>query len=387
MLGEKEIGIFQSTSESLKTIAKAAEIYIEKSENEKKVGEAKERLLEKAELKADPRDDFNPTHIIRKSCLVNNDRQTLDVWALSEDFPNAKEVFEKVISKFKHVETIKENTDKHFDIPEFAEKSYNPFNDEPHYNVLFSGGYDSTALILNHLQKGEKVVPFFITFATPEFFVANVIIETLRYFYPETLAPLKRLFGSITSYGNENFKMAQQSFSAFLSAGIDEKQMRNCIATEIAFCMNDDALSYLDDLKAIYNGRLGTSMHSYRPPLEFPLIKTTHFKNSEVALEWEKKHNVVLPVSGLDCGEKMFAFHKIVVPKKSADADPWDIDPTDDVEELWVLLSGHQKKAEKPNKECEEFVPSYIIHVGYKRQKDIVYECLRTEERPKVLKG
>lgn len=208
---------------------------------------------------------------------------------------NYKEDFSKILKgKTKKIEEWKRSFN-------FSKRSERYLN-KKHYNVLFSGGYDSTALVLEHLQKGDVVIPFFITFDEPSYYIAQITIEILRYF-PKNLSPLRPLFSPIAGTGYEELGFTQQSFSAFFASKISKDYLENCIATEIAYCMNDDALSYLDELKALYNSGLETCFHSYRPPIQFPMIKKTHFQNSESVLDWEYQHLMLLSVTNADGGD------------------------------------------------------------------------------------
>lgn len=46
--------------------------------------------------------------------------------------------------------------------------------DQPHYNVMFSGGWDSVSLIIRHLEKGEAVIPFISSLTRNGFQLRNL---------------------------------------------------------------------------------------------------------------------------------------------------------------------------------------------------------------------
>lgn len=173
----------------------------------------------------------------------------------------------------------------------------------PHYNVLLSGGWDSVALVLRHLEKGEKVLPFFINFAEELEPVVRLIVEILRKVYGgEAIGSLKPLFSPIYLNGTETMSLGQQSCATYYASRIRDEYLENSIATEIAYCMNDDALSFEENLQNIYKA----SYYCKYPvpekyvPLEFPEKKIKHYDNASFVLDWMNKHEIYLPVTALD---------------------------------------------------------------------------------------
>ena len=183
--------------------------------------------------------------------------------------------------------------------------------DKPHYNVMFSGGWDSVSLIIRHLEKGEAVIPFYIIFDEKWTPIASLTINILRKVYgAKLLDNLHVMFGPLYCRGNEELNLAQQSFAAFYASRIDRRFQEHAIATEIAYCMNDDAISYLDDLRALYDASLRTTypVMQNSAPLNFPQTKFKHRDNSDFVENWMRHRNIALPVTGLDNCEVSFRY-------------------------------------------------------------------------------
>ena len=243
---------------------------------------------------------------------------------------------------------------------------------EPHYNVLFSGGWDSTALILSHLEKGEKVIPFYIQFSEPTKIMAELSVKILQKIYgTDLIADLQPLFGDIFCNGTEECTLAQQSFSAFFASKIKRTYTENAIATEIAYCMNDDAISYLDDLRNLYISGVNCCYPTTKAiPLEFPLKKQKHLDNVETVINCMNKRGFFLPVTCLDLTDFYFdAFE--------------DKDGND-----WVSFNSKLEKTDiyKENKMSSEFYTGIFIkftglqprklksHLRSKSNKDEIVE-------------
>lgn len=189
------------------------------------------------------------------------------------------------------------NTDNGWECQELCNK--------PHYNVLYSGGWDSTALIIEHLEKGEPVIPFVLNFVNHQDILARISIAILQKHYGNNLlANAKELFGPVLLNGNETMCFGQQSLTTFFASKIHERFNENAIATEIAYCMNDDAISYLTELKNLYNsGAKCTYPQTKVPPLRFPLIKKKHFYNSQYVTDIMRNRGFMLPLTCLDSCE------------------------------------------------------------------------------------
>ena len=247
----------------------------------------------------------------------------------------------------------------------------------PHYNVLLSGGWDSVALVLRHLEKGEKVLPFFINFAEELEPMVQLIVEVLRKVYGgEAIGSLKPLFSPIYLTGTEAMSLGQQSCAAYYSSRIRDEYLENSIATEIAYCMNDDALSFEDNLQSIYKA----SYYCKYPvpekyvPLEFPEKKIKHYDNANFVLNWMNKHEIHLPVTALDICDFDISY---VIDSK---------------DNLWIafLDKGYNFKQDHENKEVpEKFSGMFLKLKGFisKRGSSIcedIKDCFPLEESEEV---
>ena len=148
--------------------------------------------------------------------------------------------------------------------------------------VLFSGGLDSTYLIWKNLTEGNEVYPIYIDIENNG---AKTILEKNRI---ELLRKeFLKEFEDSNSY-SWNSKLKEINYLLKLNINANERsvyfkqvpiwifgivfsQSLGVDEIQIGYVMNDDAISYLDDIKNIYN--------SYQPicepliPLAFPLTK------------------------------------------------------------------------------------------------------------------
>lgn len=154
--------------------------------------------------------------------------------------------------------------------------------------VLFSGGLDSTYLVWKNLKDGNDVVPIYVEITNNK---TKTILEKNRIellcdeFRKDFDGKIRYVEYPITIGVNANedslhFKQVPIWIFAMVflqSMSIDEIQ--------IGYVMNDDAISYLDDIRNMYN--------SYQPicdtmkPLEFPITK---MKKWQIVSELPKKY-------------------------------------------------------------------------------------------------
>lgn len=291
--------------------------------------------------------------IIRRTKVLLSNSQTVSIWGLE----NSPIEVDKIWNRLK--DTLATNGKEMLDAKDVRLDSRIFCTNicmEPHYNVLFSGGWDSTALILNHLEKGEKVIPFYISFYEPTKIMAEISVKILQKIYgTDLIADLKPLFGDIVCNGTEEHTLAQQSFSAFFASKIGRTYTENAIATEIAYCMNDDAISYLDDLRNLYKSGVNCCYPPTKAiPLKFPLKKQKHLDNVKTVINCMNKRDFFLPVTCLDSVDFTFdAFE--------------DKDGND-----WISFNSNLEKADinKDNKLSSEFYTGIFIKLTghYKRE-------------------
>ena len=104
--------------------------------------------------------------------------------------------------------------------------------------------------------------------------------------------------------------LTQQPFSAFLATFMPDVVKNTAKTLEIAYCMNDDALSFLTELKNIYkNASKCKQIHDDKdfPKICFPLTKTKHLTNLGLISNIEQKYNVMFPTFSSEfCNVRLF---------------------------------------------------------------------------------
>ena len=207
------------------------------------------------------------------------------------------------------------------------------------YAIMFSGGFDSLSLALRHLEKGERVYLLSIGFSE-ERISSSLTIQFLKSVYGKeaVIGPIK-LFSNIYVDGECINGLTQQPFTAFYAAHMPDYVRCSIKAIECAYIMNDDAISYQNEIKAIYNNAMKCHFteHEY-PPMKFPLIKVTHEENLDYVASIEKKYQIIFPA---------FSSEGLVCKKY--------IDGNDNT--LYAIHGG--TNSDKPNKKCD--VSGYLI--------------------------
>lgn len=246
-----------------------------------------------------------------------NSYASVETWLLTNKCSDASKIWDALLEEKIHSKGVRGTTSDA--VREMADKlkveDINTLErvdvNQPHYNVMFSGGWDSVSLIIRHLEKGEAVIPFYIIFDEKWVSIAKLTINILRKVYgAKLLDSLHIMFGPLYCRGNEESALAQQSFATFYASRIDRRFQEHAIATEIAYCMNDDAISYLDDLRALYDAslRITYPVMQNPTPLNFPQTKFKHRENSDFVENWMRDRSIALPVTGLDNCEVSFEY-------------------------------------------------------------------------------
>lgn len=312
--------------------------------------------MEKKSNNKQPKPEIVKIPTVVKSKIQLSKSKSVTTYLLKGEPSESTIVWEKLKEKLQ-----KSNSKKGFQFLDFSElkKRYSldisgdVFGDTvnaPHYNVLLSGGWDSVALVLRHLEKGEKVLPFFINFAEELEPIVRLIVTVLRKVYGgEAIGSLKPLFSPVYLTGTEAMSLGQQSCAAYYASRIRDEYLENSIATEIAYCMNDDALSFEDNLQSIYK----SSYYCKYPvpekyvPLEFPEKKIKHYDNANFVLNWMNKHEIYLPVTALDICDFNISY------------------TVDSKDTLWItfLDNGYNFKNRHMNKEVPEDFSGIILQL------------------------
>lgn len=195
-------------------------------------------------------------------------------------------------------------------------KRYNNTDSSPaKHLIMFSGGYDSLSLTLRYLEKGESVMLFSLVFdpeMTPFVSLQGLILNHL---YPG-------LVKGIHFLGNEQFAdlciehtngMVQQPFTAFFAGRISNEILEEAETFDCAYCMNDDALSFEEELKAIYENHIKSRIYrpSKFPELTFPLRKKKHIDNVQFVNEVQENKGVIFPVSPIESIDLSISFYVV----------------------------------------------------------------------------
>ncbi len=219
----------------------------------------------------------------------------LKIWRVHNDKEFVEKTFEKLKEKLGG-----EELSLYEDKVHFPSSCYRIPTDRKHYNVFFSGGYDSLSLAIRHLEKGDLVDLYYLNFDPDMTIFAEISCAILQSIYGKNVIGLKYVLNEdpLGADGDVEFKFAQQRLTTFFASMIKDDVLEKTIATEIAYCMNDDAISFLSELRNLYNASLSCRLNTTaKVPLRFPLSKISHFDNSEVVYTFEEKCNVIFPVT------------------------------------------------------------------------------------------
>lgn len=223
--------------------------------------------------------------------------------------------------------------------PEFQESLYNLSSwPKDSYAIMFSGGFDSLSLALRHLEKGERVFLLSIGFSE-ERTTSSLTVKLLKSIYNDAVIGPIKLFAPIFIDLEGGNGLVQQPFTAFYAAHMPDRVRQVVKAVECAYVLNDDAISFQNELKAIYNNSVKCHiLDKENPPLKFPLTKVSHYENLEYVASIEKKYQIIFPAlssEGLICNKYT--------------------DKNDNT--LYTIKGG--TNSDKPNKKCD--VSGYLI--------------------------
>ncbi len=223
--------------------------------------------------------------------------------------------------------------------PEFQESLYNLSSwPKDSYAIMFSGGFDSLSLALRHLEKGERVFLLSIGFSE-ERTTSSLTVKLLKSIYDDAVIGPIKLFAPIFIDLEGGNGLVQQPFTAFYAAHMPDRVRQVVKAVECAYVLNDDAISFQNELKAIYNNSVKCHiLDKENPPLKFPLTKVSHYENLEYVASIEKKYQIIFPAlssEGLICNKYT--------------------DKNDNT--LYTIQGG--TNSDKPNKKCD--VSGYLI--------------------------
>lgn len=142
--------------------------------------------------------------------------------------------------------------------------------------VSFSGGLDSTYLIYDNLKKGDKVSGLYTTIlnnenkVTVEKFQVDKIVEVFNKEFPDQFTLEQGI--DIMVYGGCDLHLKQIMIwvmsALYQGASYDE--------VHLGAVMNDDLISYIDDVKKTWKSF--SFLSDDLPKLRFPLVKTPKYE-------------------------------------------------------------------------------------------------------------
>ena len=208
-------------------------------------------------------------------------------------------------------------------------------------------------------------MPFFINFSEEQLPICKLIIANLQKIYGrELIGDLREMFTPLYGKGTEDNGLIQQSFVAFFASKVSRDLTENAIDIEVAYCMNDDAISYLKDLENLYKAGVDCTYPEREPiPFVFPQIKKSHLDNSIYVSNWMDSH-VILPVTEAD----------------SCDVDRFWMKTKD---AIWILMLDEQCM-HKENKCCYNR-PNAILMKYYTGESPVGLPLLKKKARKECI--
>lgn len=169
--------------------------------------------------------------------------------------------------------------------------------------VVYSGGYDSTVLMLNALLNGETVKPIIFNFSQDDIVRAINLSILKNHFGEKLLQPIWfDLFG--LQEGMCGKQCTQQlvihNMLTYLSDGI----LKSLKEIQIGYVMNDDAISFQDELKSVVSTSFKIQ-NKTNVPVTYPLIqKHKYFIDEFISQHLGKNHLC------LSCESPDFQYYK-----------------------------------------------------------------------------
>lgn len=164
--------------------------------------------------------------------------------------------------------------------------------------VLWSGGLDSTYLVYSNLLSGNHVTALYIEISNnkEKTIREKKAIETISSILKEKISTQISLMYPITisvECNTDNIVLGQAYIWASI-APIYTSNIDDIDEIQIAYVMNDDAISFMPEIKKIYNSYNGI-VRNKLPKLVFPLKK---MKKSEFV--YELPHEILTQVTSCE---------------------------------------------------------------------------------------
>lgn len=192
--------------------------------------------------------------------------------------------------------------------------------------VLFSGGYDSTALMIFYLEKGFTVLPISFLFnGSKERIGRLATLNQLRKIYGEKLLPNYEFVTEF--YGDGDTQAGQQSLCHFWLRFLPDSIRNNLSKIVVGYNREDFGTLYEAELKELYKAGMKIKDYDYQslnsikyctvepifPELIYPFKKQYHLSNIKIVNSFEEQFNVALACSSCESMEVKYLFKDDVV--------------------------------------------------------------------------
>lgn len=150
--------------------------------------------------------------------------------------------------------------------------------------ILYSGGKDSTCRVLELLNEGYNVLPLVNTFNihnTTDLLIRDIaVIHNLYHIYKNGSFKGKLYQPRFLSYTSFRFDydyqgLNQQPYNIVSLILLGKEFYKRCIRIEMCLIGGDIGVSYIPEIKKLYNDALKFNCSCNMPPLTFPYIKRT----------------------------------------------------------------------------------------------------------------
>jgi 7-cyano-7-deazaguanine synthase in queuosine biosynthesis len=145
------------------------------------------------------------------------------------------------------------------------------------YLVLWSGGADSTELVRSLLTNGHTVTTGYVSIGNNEEKsqrekAARELIKERYFSLYSTYIDWGEIASISLEHGNRHLSLTQPAL--FLTSALWAADVDTFDYVAMAYVLKDDAVSYLEDFKAIWSSYKSLTTSGNLPELVFPLSKT-----------------------------------------------------------------------------------------------------------------
>lgn len=171
--------------------------------------------------------------------------------------------------------------------------------------VLFSGGYDSTALLIYYLERGYTVLPISLKFnGLDERATRVATLFQLKKIYKERLLPSYEF--ETNFYRDGYHYLGQQALCAFWPRFLHKEILDKLSTIAVGYNKTDLGTMFQKELKQLYLASMKldfnyvVSIKDFNkklkiPKFEFPFIKQEHQENCSICYSFENEYDLILP--------------------------------------------------------------------------------------------